>query len=145
MIYITKPHDHVREMKKTAEFLIPFSPPCHPKDDDISMLRSRDIIVDGYPIVAHLMISDHGDLKAMVLTLACKQVPFLPMYVVCKIATMYLGTQYLTLLEYIKDGAKIYSWMVLLRKDEPVEHIDLSKGDKVSYNGLEFIRNKEQG
>lgn len=140
MNQITKPKDHVKEMLRTADFLVPYSPPLHPSDEDISLLRSREIIVDGYPLTAHLMKNDHKDIKTLVLTLFSKTVPFLPMSVISKTARMFLGDEHLTLMEYIQNGTKIYSWMILLKKGEAMEHFDVSKGNKVSYNGFEFVR-----
>lgn len=136
MFYIKKPEDHVKEMKRLANSLQPFTPPHHPLDGDISWFKSRDIIVDGVPLIVNYSIFDHGDLKPIVLNIGCKDVPFLPFTVVCKVAKMYLGDKYLTLYEC--ETNKIYSWSVLLRKGEPVEHNE----DKTlySFNGLDFHR-----
>ncbi len=146
MLYIKNPNENVREMKALAESLTPYTPPKHPKDEDISWLKSRDIIVDGVSMVVHYSVSDHGDLKPCLLTIGCKNVPFIPFTIVCKVARMFLGTENLTLFEYTKGGSKIYSWMVLLRKGKPVEHFN-AKADKVNHHGFDFYRcdtSKEQ-
>lgn len=140
MIYIKNAKEEVKEMKALADSLTEYSPPKHPKDEDISWLKSREIIVDGVAVVAYYSVADHGDLKPCVLTIGCKQVPFIPLYVVCKIAKMFLGDENVTLMEYTKGGSKIYSWMVLLRKGKPVEHFDSAKAEKVNYNGFTFFR-----
>ncbi len=147
MLYIVNPRTHVREMKGLAEALTPYSPPRHPKDDDISWLKTRDVVVDGVPMVVHYSVADHGDLKPAVLTIGCKNVPFIPLTVVCKVARMFLGTENLTLFEYTKGGSKIYSWMVLFNKGIPVENHHTDKAEKESYNGFDFFRvntNNEQ-
>jgi hypothetical protein len=147
MLYVTKPKDHVREMKGLAKSLHPYTPPRHPKDDDISWLKTREVIVDGIPMVVHYSESDHGDIIPAVLTIGCKNAPFIPFAVVCKVARMFLGTENLTLFEYTKGGSKIYSWMVLLNKGIPVGNHHTDKADKESYNGFDFFRvetNNEQ-
>jgi len=140
MLYITKPKDHVREMKAAARVLQPYSPPKLPKDDDISWLKSREIIVDGIPMIVHYSESDHGDLKPAVLTIGCKNAPFIPFTVVCKVARMFLGTENLTLFEYTKGGSKIYSWMVLFNRDKPVGNHHTDRAKKENYNGFDFFR-----
>jgi hypothetical protein len=139
--------DHVREMKSLAETLKPYSPPRCPRDDDISWLKAREVVVDGIPMTIHYSVADHGDFNPAVLTIGCRNVPFIPFTVICKVARMFLGTDNLTLFEYTKGGSKIYSWMVLFNnKGEPVQDHHNDK-DKESYNGFSFFRadtNNEQ-
>jgi hypothetical protein len=146
-MFYTKLKDHVREMKKTAEAMMPYTPPKYPKDDDFSWLKTRDIIVDGIAMVVHYSLADHGDLKPAILTIGPKYGPVIPFITVCKTARAFLGDEYLTLFEYTIGGSKIYSWMVLLQEDKPVENQHSSRGEKESHNGFDFFRidtNNEQ-
>lgn len=140
MFYITSPKKEVEEMKSLAQYLTSYTPPLHPRDADISWLKSREICVDGIKILTNYSIADHGDLKPCILTMSAKNMPFLPFTIVCKVAKMFLGTEELTLYEYTKDGSKIYSWMLLLRKNKPVCVEPAS--DKVIYHDFIFYRGK---
>lgn len=137
---ITKPAQHVSEMKKLAEVLLPYSPPRQPKDEDISWFKSREIIVDGIPVIVHYSISDNGNFKPAVLTVGAKGAPFLPFGVVCKVARMFLGDDNLTLFEYTKGGSKIYSWMVLLQEGVAIDNNQTERANQESYNGFDFFR-----
>lgn len=144
---ITKLKQHIEEMKNLAEILIPYTPPKYPKDDDISWFKSRDIIVDGIPIIAHYSIIDYGDLKPIVLTIGAKNSPFLPFGLVCKIARMFLGNENLSLFEYTKEGSKIYSWMVLFQEGIAVKNSQIENAEHENYNGFDYFRvdtNNEQ-
>ena len=140
MLYVKEPICHVEEMKRLARVLQPYTPPRHPKDDDISWLKTREIVIDGIPMVVHYSEADHGDMTPTVLTIGCKNAPFIPFTVVCKVARMFLGTDNLTLFEYTKGGSKIYSWMVVMNNGIPVENHHTNKGQKESYNGFDFFR-----
>lgn len=139
-MFYGKPAQHVEEMKKLAEVLVPFTPPNQPKDDDISWFKSREIVVDGIPIVAHYSVTDHKDYRPIVLTIGAKKAPFLPFGVVCKVARMFLGDEYLTLFEYTKGGSKIYSWMILLHEGEVISNNQTERASQESYNGFDFFR-----
>jgi hypothetical protein len=138
-MHITKPEDHVREMKGLAAFLKPFTPPKYPLDSDISWLKQRDVIIDGYSMIAHFTQADHGDTYLDVLTLGCKYAPFIPFAVVCKAAELFLGKENLTLFEHTRDGKKIYSWMVLFRQGKALESKN-ERIEKQNYNGFDYFR-----
>lgn len=145
MLNITKPEDHVREMTTLARFLQPFSPPKQPQDEDISWLKQRDIIVDGYQIVVHYTQSDHDDIRLDVLTIGCIT-PFLPLTIVCKVAEMYLGKENLILSEFTKSGRKIYSWMAMFREGKAITSPQFAV-ENDCHKGFRFLRSlasKEQ-
>jgi hypothetical protein len=138
-MYITKPEDHLREMKKLASFLQPFSPPKYPQDEDITWLKQRDVIIDGYQLVVHYAQSDHDDTRLDVLTVGCKISPSLPLKIVCKVAEMFLGKENLTLFEITKSGRKIYSWMVMFREGKAIINTQMNL-ESFCYNGFTFFR-----
>lgn len=138
-MYISNPEEHVREMKALAAFLIPYTPPKYPNDEDINWFKQRDVTIDGYPVVAHYTQSDQGDSRLDVLTIGCKYSPVVPFVSVCKLAEKFLGSENLTLFEYISNGKKIYSWMALFRDGKAVDNPYNSVG-KHHYRGLSFYR-----
>lgn len=145
MLYTVKPEVHVREMKGLAGVLQPFTPPKHPADEDISWLKQREVIVDGYPMIAHYSEADYGDVKMDILTIGCKFAPFIPFNVVCKVAKMFLGESHLTLFEYTRGGRKIYSWMLISRDGKPVNDFQMANSEKQNYNGFNFYRADTSG
>lgn len=146
-MFHTKLQKHVKEMKTTAEAMMPYTPPKHPKDEDFSWMKTREIIVDGVAMVAHYSIADLNDIRPAILTVGPKYGPVIPFVTVCKVARSFLGDEYLTLFEYTKGGAKIYSWMVLLQDGKPIENQHSTRAEKESHNGFDFFRidtNNEQ-
>lgn len=145
MLYTMKPEIHVREMKGLAGILQPFTPPKYPADDDISWFKQREVIVDGYSMIVHYSEGDYGEMRLDILTIGCKHAPFIPFNVVCKVAKMFLGDQYLTLFEYTRGGRKIYSWMLINRDGKPINDFQMTNSEKQTYNGFDFYRGNTSG
>ena len=138
------PKEDVQELKNIAETLIQYSPPKYPLDNDISDLKSRNIIIDGIKCSIHYSILNHGDLKPYILTISPNNVPFLPFYILCKIPKLFFDTENITFSEYNKRGTKIYSWLVLLKKGTPVD-VNGEVTEKINYRGFNFyLSNKDE-
>jgi len=146
MLYTVKPEVMVREMKGLAGVLQPFTPPRHPADSDISWLKQREMIIDGYPFIAHYSEADYGDVLMQVLTIGCKFAPFVPFNIVCKAVKLFMGDRdNLTLFEYTGEGRKLYSWMLASRDGKPVDDFQMANSEKDNYNGFNFYRADTSG
>lgn len=105
-------------MRDLAITLLPNTFPYAPHSDDriVGLLKQRTIYVDGYEVVIYLSREDHDDVYLERLEILGSQFPFLPMYLVCKIAARFLGGHGLKYEESYKSGHKVYIWTVLLDK-----------------------------
>src|SRR4051812_13341963 len=105
---------HVSDMKRLAEILSQYSYPVRMTDEnDIAILKQREIVVDGYNLVAYFGIADYGGIVLNMLSLTSEYSPFLPFALICKIAVEFLGNRELSFVECSKDKKKVYTWMVL--------------------------------
>lgn len=132
---------HIKEMKGMAQLLVSYG---QSEDDDVSVLKQREIVVDGYTICVHFSRSEHkhDNTYIDIVSFTGKYMPFLPMTFVCKIGEAYLGNKELTFTELLNNGRKYYSWLVLYCNGIPISNTSI-KGVCDSYNGLEFTRCKE--
>jgi hypothetical protein len=82
-------------------------------EDDISPLKARDIVVDGYEVAIYYSKSILSDDRA-VECLQClgQRSPFLPFHVVVKIAKEFLGDKYLGFVDVFINNKKVYCWIV---------------------------------
>lgn len=140
MMYdFTKLDQHVKEMINMAVKLLKY-----PSDDeDISLFKQREIIVDGYFLVVYFSRYDYKQNGYLdVVSISGKYMPFLPISVLCKIAKKFLGDKELSFFDLLKDGRKFYSWTVLHKEDgTPVTNSLVAQyGTFSSYNGLDFVQ-----
>lgn len=132
---------HVKEMRALAIRLVPFTHPKLLDDEDVSFLKQREVVVDGYTMIVHYSRADYEGVYLDIISLTGKYMPFLPMPLLCKMAEKFLGDKELTFVEFIKNGRKLYSWMVLCKKNgEPISNTYIQNGVSDSFNGLEFTR-----
>jgi hypothetical protein len=144
--HFTPLDQHVKELRAIGIRLQPYSYPVVADDEDISFLKQRDVVVDGYTVVVHFSRADYQGLYLDIVSLTGKYMPFLPMNVLCKIAERFLGKKELTFGEFTKNGRKLYSWMVLYKKGGiPIANSYVQNGIADSFNGLEFTRCDKQG
>lgn len=137
MIYLRKPEDQAGEMRGLAEVLRDFTPPRHPPDADISWMKQREVVIDGYRMVAHFSQADYGEIVSSVLTIACVRAPFVPFVAVCKAVGLFFDHP-ATLYEYTRSGRKIYSWMSVAKQGRLVDNPH--QGDAEDYHGFTFYR-----
>lgn len=136
-------NDHVAEMKKFGDFLMPYNFPRKPihEEDEINVLKFRDITVDGYDITLHYSKSDHKNHYVSTLQVFGKDMPFVPFSVVCKIAKRFLGDSYVSLVKIFSEGRRIYCWTVILDEEgNPVQSPHYDKGEERVYEGFEYVQ-----
>jgi hypothetical protein len=132
---------HVKEMKALAKRLAKYSfPTVSPKDElDISCLKQREITVDGYELIVYFNECRHKDEEMQTVQVFGRYFTFLPFSVVCKVASLFLGTKNLSLVETMQAERKIYVWSVHRKDGElkcsPVDTLAVRK-----YDGLEFAQ-----
>jgi hypothetical protein len=114
-----KIHEIIEHMKSLGEMLMAYNfPRSEPEvEDEINVLKSREMNVDGYHVILHYSKSDYGSHYVETIQVLGKYCPFLPFNLVCKIAKAFLGEAELSLVELFKDGRKLYCWTVVLDQE----------------------------
>lgn len=125
--------------------LMPYTyPQSDPGDeDDITMLKTTEIVVDGYHVIVHLNIADYNDRTLNTLQIFGRDLPFLPFTLVVKIARKFLGSECLFLTEIYQENRKVYCWTLIKDKygkarPYPVNK-KLKKVHRCSFEGFDYI------
>ncbi len=127
-----------------AERLVPHTFPHVPRfeERDIDVLKQRHIVVDGYEIIVHFSRADFGQFYVEALEMTAAHTPFLPMYLVCKVATGFLGGHELRHNKSFKMGRRVYLWVVSIdKRGRPVEVDLVNKNmdiEQCSYEDFDF-------
>lgn len=130
----------IDEMKALGDRLIEFT---HPRaatslEDDITVLRSRDIVVDGYQVTVFFSKADYGEYRLETFQVLGKWMPFIPFNVVCKLARKFLGDKDLSLVEIFLDQRKTYVWTLTTDPEGRVKPPVQSVIYDMEYDGLKY-------
>ncbi len=113
MVENMKFEDSIKDLKKLGNHLVPYNFPLSGKlneDDALQPLKLIEVTVDGYEVVVHYNKSDYNEFYTETLQVFGKYCPFLPFYLVCKIARFCLGNKHLSFIDVIKEDKKFYCW-----------------------------------
>lgn len=105
-------------MRNLGEQLVPYNyPQADPKlEDDLSSLKSKYVMIDGYNIVIHYTKGDFKTHFLESLQIYGVNTPFLPFNLVVKLARKFLGSHDLSLVEILRENKKIYLWTVAVNR-----------------------------
>jgi hypothetical protein len=108
-----------KQMRASARQMVPWSYPRVDAfyEEYIYPLRIREATVDGYPVILYFGIADHGHHILETAQIFGKNTPFLPFYLVVKVARAFLGRDDLSLIEQHRGVRKIYCWTVYRDQD----------------------------
>lgn len=121
----SKLEDIIDNMRALGDMLIPHNFPKAPllmtTEDDLSIFKQREAIIDGYPVLLHYQKSDYDAYLMETLQIYGKNSPFLPFSLICKLGKRFLGSHHLSLVEIFRDNRKIYIWSVCVdRRGRPI-------------------------
>ena len=130
--------EHVNQLKKVCNQLIPYSIPKGTIEDELDLLplKSGVIVVDGYDISVNLSISDYEKYSTETIQIQGLFTPFLPFFLVCKIAKAFLGEENLSYAEFIRNNRRIYSWIVRKRGNKILKPAGKVSWDE--YDGFKY-------
>lgn len=131
----------VHEMKSLGGFLADFSfPSVSSKDeDDISILKTRDVVVDGYEVVLHYGKQKFENGKSTeCLQVLARRAVFLPFYVVSKLVQRFLGRQHLYFIDIYVNNKKVYCWTLSRDASGKVISTDQEVVKELDFEGLKF-------
>lgn len=128
----------VEEMRGMADLLIPHTYPNvdFSEEYEVLPLKCRNITVDGYDIVINFSKSDYKKYVIESLQIQSIYAPFLPFTMVCKIGRAFLGSSYLSYIDFIKNNRKIYCWTLRVRGGKPIPPTKRSK--EACYDGFNY-------
>lgn len=130
----------VAEMRSMGDYLARIRNPEMLLDDEeqISVLKSREIVVDGYDVLVH-----YGKVLSNGRLIECLQCqgridPFLPFFLVFKIARKFLGDKHLCFIDTYIDNKKVYCWT--LKTDWDGNPLAVRDGviEVVDFEGMSF-------
>jgi hypothetical protein len=130
----------IKRMKKLAKNFIHLTFPCSNGDDqDLVLLKSAEVLVDGYTIIIFYSISDYKDHLVKTFQIYPKNHSFLPFHIVCKMAKKFLGDKHVSLLEMFNNNKKLYCWSVVTNLDEePIENPYSTNSEKREFEKFNF-------
>jgi hypothetical protein len=104
----------IEHIRNVGEQLVPYNfPQADPQlEDEMGILKTQELCVDGYHIIIHFSKAFHNDYYLETLQILGKKVPFLPFNLVVKLAKKFLGSHHLSLSEILRDNRKIYCWTI---------------------------------
>jgi hypothetical protein len=131
----------IERMKKMAKNLTDITfPNCQiGEDQDLILLKSSEILVDGYETIIYFSISDYSNYKIKTLQICPKNHYFLPFNLSCKLAKKFLGKRYVSLLELFSGAKKIHCWsLVVNKKEEPIENPYETNSELQTFENFNF-------
>lgn len=131
----------IKEIREFGQFLMPYNfPKTSPEDEEeISILKSKDLTVDGYNIVISYSKADWDTHYLEVVQISGRYSPFLPFSLVCKIGKKILGDKHLSYVDFIRNERKVYCWTVVLDRDNnPIPGPFKEELTDCTYEGLTY-------
>jgi hypothetical protein len=130
----------VQEMRSLGELLADYSYPSvsSEEEDDISPLKTREVVVDGYELILHYSKQRYEDSRTIeCLQILSKHGAFLPFFLVSKLAKKFLGDRFLNFIDVYINGKKVYCWT--LNRDRFGEKVQYEyDAQEIEFEGLKF-------
>ena len=140
--YMNKADEVIERLKRMGELLVPYTFPRNDQaiEEDITILKTSDVTVDGYEITLHYNKADYQEYDSITLQVLGKYLPFLPFSLVVKLAKKALGSDRLYLAEVYQDNRKVYCWTLIMdKKGNPQQYpVEEHKSQPCQYEGFEY-------
>lgn len=131
----------IDDMVEMAQTLMPQTYPqaTTTEELEIDSLKQYQFLIDGYEVIAHLSWSQYSNCRIEYLEIASASSPFLPMFLICKIATRLLGQHELKYHSTFKQGRKVYIWTVAVdNSGRPIKLNDSHNLISHSYENFKY-------
>jgi hypothetical protein len=132
----------IEMIRNLADNLVPYNFPMGPVELEhyISPLKKSEVEVDGYTIIFHFNRAFYDNHYLETFQLYNKYAPFLPFYLVTKLAKKVLGGHMLSLIEFYQDEHKIYCWSVCLDdRGRPMTSPAKEKCNPRTFEGFDYM------
>lgn len=143
MLYDDKDLEEIIErMRGMGDILVPLNYPntfSFELEDDLSIFKEREAIIDGIPLLLNYQKSDYKKYFIETVQIFGKTTPFLPFNLICKIGKRFLGGHHLSLVEIFKDNRKIYIWSVCVdKRGRPIPAPYKLKTEQCEFEGFNY-------
>jgi hypothetical protein len=143
MLYDDKDLEEIIErMRGMGDILVPLNYPntfSFELEDDLSIFKEREAIIDGIPLLLNYQKSDYKKYLIETVQIFGKTTPFLPFNLICKIGKRFLGGHHLSLVEIFKDNRKIYIWSVCVdKRGRPIPAPYKLKTEQCEFEGFNY-------
>jgi hypothetical protein len=131
-------YEEIINLKRLGEKLMIYNYPLGSRsdEDDLSPLKTGAFCVDGYDVVIHYSKADYQKYYLESIQIMGKDDPFLPFFLVCKIARKVLGDEALSFIEFLSDSNKVYCWTRSIDKIGNLMYPP--QDDECSYEGFNY-------
>ena len=132
----------ISEIRNIGDQLIYYNfPQADPMlEDSLGRVKTKTLIIDGYSVVIHFSKADYKDRYMETVQAYGEKTPFLPFYLVAKIARKFLGSSNLSLVEIYKDNKKIYCWAVTLdRNGKSIPTVFGYDVEHLNFEGWDYV------
>lgn len=136
-----KLENEINNMKSLGRFFVPYNFPQSPPNEEekVNILKFTEMTIDGYRVILHFNMHDYGNHFLETFQVLGRDIPFLPFSLTCKMAKRFLGLDYLSLIEVLKDNRKIYCWTVIKdKRGKAMFSPYKNKSEACIYEGLEY-------
>ena len=131
----------VEKMRNVGEQLVQYNFPMASTkmENYINILKSQSIIIDGFSCNINYSKANYKTHFVETLQVWGDNFPFLPFFLVSKLARRFLGSNHLFLVEIPKDGRKIYSWSVFVdKRGIAIPTPEIETTESFSYEGFRY-------
>lgn len=127
----------IEQMRAMGEQLIPHNGPA--SEMDLHVMKTRDVTVEGYELVLYYTKTKYENHFTEILQIYGKNAPFLPFFLVCKMAKKFLGPAELSLVELFRGNRKVYCWTVNVDEDgKPIRSPFDGDAEDCTYEGFKY-------
>lgn len=139
-MYIEKIDKLSETIKSFGDILIPYNFPLADPilENDLVLLKTTEIVVDGYIVFIHYNKADYGDHFLVSFQIYGKNSPFLPFTILIKLAKKFLGDNNLSLVEIFQDNRKIYCWTISIDKKGMSAPLNSEASEECSFEGFNY-------
>jgi hypothetical protein len=131
----------IDEMKTLGKALVEYSFPLATSEDEdsVSILKTREIVVDGYAVVVHYGRGKYEEYSLETFQCLGTRSPFLPFFVVTKLARLFLGEKQLCFVDVMHNGKKVYCWTLTSERDRQIPSAPSRRSRSVlEFEGFRF-------
>lgn len=116
--------EQIAQMKRMGRMLIPYTSPRvdYRTEADVMPLKMRELTIDGYAVHVSYSVAEGDDAYTEIVQIMATTSPFLPHNVVCNIGKLFLGSEHLSLISFVKADRRVYCWIKkYIHEQEPLE------------------------
>lgn len=130
-------NETIEQMRSLGDQLVPYNSPEN--ETDLYVMKSREVTVDGYDLILYYTKNRYDGHSTEIFQVYGKIAPFLPFFLICKLAKKFLGSAELSLVELFRGNRKVYCWAVNVDGDgKPIPSPYGFEAEDCTYEGFKY-------